>query len=187
MNKGKSILFGVMCLVLFSTTINAKGYFCLFLDEDKTSWCVENLAVNDQFTVWVFIIADHMEVIGADFGYVEPPNVLRIGSSTTIEATCHHTAALDDCDIDYGSISFSECKTGMFWVYQVTYLLTSLSASRIEIIPSVDAGGLFLTTCGDGYPQRDATILNHIYLNDCGPIATEATTWGVIKNMYDTK
>jgi hypothetical protein len=179
----KLLLFGiVMMLIAPSASAQpADAYLALYEDAARSDWCVSGIGF---VTMYLFVLPSVDGVVCAELSI----NVTGAGAGGLMWGT--PTYHPDVAEPVLGSVPgemgvcfpVGVCKTEWIYFYSVGILVQTIEAARVEIGPYGTSPYPKVLDCLDAEPE--AIIFNHFYINDCGPIAVDESSWGAIKSLY---
>lgn len=185
----RSLLLIVVLAAMLATPAAAyeHGYIGLFADETRGSWCLESTDFPFEFDVWVYCLPSDNGVRGAEFSISElAPTYFLTGTApgSSVSVTMG--------DIFAGiSYSLYLCQTDWFLLDVYSFVAIGPGQSAIWLKGHGDTGMISIASCLPGYPIEDAYAYTSIFVNyppdspECAGTATEETSWGAIKEMYN--
>jgi hypothetical protein len=176
----KLFLLGCMLAVLVapaSAQLPANAYFGLFIDEARTDWCVSGLGSHTMY----FVILPSEDGLQCS-----ELSTNLVGSGILFFVPTYHP---DSASPVMGGIPgdmshcFNTCQTDWVYAYSVQILVQTEDPVRIEIGPYATQPYPIALDCGMG--EGEAIAFTHFYINGCGPIGVEESSWGAIKSLYE--
>lgn len=83
-------------------------------------------------------------------------------------------------------VCYNACYSDWYWVVRARIYVYITDPIVIQIRPfqgpPVQPFPLLLSCLGE---ELQAYALTNLYINSCGPVAVEESSWGAIKNMYE--
>jgi hypothetical protein len=178
-----------LAVLLISTAASAQSdtYLCLFTDAEHTTWCGTAPSIPGPVTMYIFQLTKPEGSQCAEFRLIYPDDpdlsTLMPDYSDEINITLG--------ELDEGiSIGYDGCKVGWFLIASQMIITYSTTQFEISIVPHPVAGGPSYCGCETGFPKRDMTGWNSLYINydpsapECSETAVAETTWGAIKAIY---
>lgn len=181
----KLLLLGIVSMLIappVSAQLPASPYLALYEDAVRTDWCVLGPGL---VNMYLFVLPSTEGAICAELS----TNVTGPGAGGLMwTAPTYHAdiagPVMGTIPGEMG-VCFLTCKTDWVYFYSVGILVSTAEAVRVEI-------GVFGTspypkvlTCDLPAEELEGIVLTHFYINDCGPIAVEASSWGAIKSLYE--
>jgi len=152
-------------------------YIALYLDENRSCYCADGPG---QFTVYVFVLPSDNGASGSAFMVETDINGFR--GSMTKNSIVDFKLCCEDCYI------YINCMIDWHWVVSLTvYLNDGSTPGTVYVVESQSMNFLGTSSCVEGSPKENATILTNIYFNTnpCPEIGNENTSWGAIKSMFE--
>jgi hypothetical protein len=173
------ILFFVLPSAAIAQT-SRNTYIGAFLDDTHSTWCVTDVPPYS-VGLWVWAKPGISGLLGATFDIewsgvvldgdiVYHPNI-RI-SPTKCKPPCP--------DFSKG---YLDCQSDWVWLFHQTILITSSDPVIIDIHPFFAEYEHVVSYNCDDIPEP-AVVLSNVFINTCGPLPVESTTWGAIKSLY---
>ncbi len=185
----RSLLLIVVLAAMLATPAAAYeyGYIGLFADEARTSWCLESTDIPFQFNVWVFCLPSDNGLRGAEFSISDfAPTYFLTGRAPG------PYVSLSMGDIFDGiSYSLYLCRTDWVLLDVYSIMATGPGQTAIWLMDHAETGRIGVANCLPGYPVEAAYTYTSIFVNyppgspECAGTATEETSWGAIKEMYN--
>lgn len=184
----KLLLIAVLAAVLAAPASAYEfGYIALFADEARTTWCLETQDLPYAFDVYAFALPGENGMMAAEFSVSE------------LASTYYLT---DRTEGPLVSVSFGNVFTGISyslilcrrdWVLLDVYhiLATGPGQTAIWLEGHGDTGEISMADCSPGYPKDSASAYSSVFINyppgspECAGVATEESSWGAIKEMYE--
>lgn len=184
----RTLLLTVVLAAMLTTTAAASdyGYIGLFTDEDRTSWCID-VQPYAQFDIYVYCMPSENGIRAAEFSLADmPPTYIFAGNNPGPLVSISMGDVFDG--ISYGLYL---CATD--WVLLDVYhiLPTAMGPVPIWLEGHGDTGVMSIANCLPGYPIEPAYAYTSVFVNyppdspECSGTATEETSWGAIKEMYN--
>ena len=182
----KLLLFGILLMMIaspLSAQLPATPYLALFEDDARSDWCVDGIGF---VTMYLFMLPMTDGAICAELSTAVTGT--GAGALMWMAPTYHPDIAdpvLGAVPGDMG-VCFLSCKTDWVYFYSVGILVQGVDPARVEIGPyGVSPYPIVLdcTPAPDAI-EYEAIIYNHFYINDCGPVSVDESSWGAIKNLY---
>lgn len=180
----KGLLLGV-ALLLIASVVSAQlppqGYFGLFLDEERMSWCIEGT----ETTMFYFFALPPAEGLKC----VELKLVIPAGFFIFAE-TYHADVKTPVMGTLPGGVAacFNICQMeGWVQVCSAMLMIGSDVPTEIPIVAMEGSPYPKILNCSDPAVEVEALPYNYLYTNTfpCPGIANSESTWGAIKNMYE--
>lgn len=179
----KLLLFGIALMLIappVSAQLPATPYLALYEDVVRSDWCVTGIGF---VNMYLFVLPNVDGAVCAELSI----SVTGAGAGGLMWGV--PTYHVDVVEPVMGSVPgemgvcFGDCKMDWIYFYNVGILVQTVEPARAEI-------GVFGTS---PYPkvldclgaEPEAIIFNHYYINDCGPVAVDESSWGAIKSLYE--
>ena len=182
----KALLLGAALLLIasvsFAQQLPPLGYIGLFADDMHESWCTS--IIGAAFNMWIWALPGENGMKCAEFAIQYPTAGIFAG---TVTVNPGKSATLGDLPGGF-SICYTECNWDWQWIaYQSIFVMVG-DPLVFEIIPSPIVYPLPVyqfANCNEGYPKEPCIKFTNLYVNgECGPIATEESSWGAIKDLF---
>ncbi len=176
----KLFVLGCMLAVFVapaSAQLPANAYFGLFIDEARTDWCVSGLGAQ---TMYLMVLPGEGGLLCSEL------SVTLVGTGVLFfQPTYNPDTAQPVMGGVPGDMShcFNTCKTDWIYAYSVQMLVQTEDPIYLEIGPhSIQPYPIWLDcTMSEG----EAIPFTNFYINGCGPIGVEESSWGAIKSLYE--
>lgn len=156
-------------------------YIGVYLDDTHTSWCVTQ-APPYTVEIWFWALPGIEGLLGAVFD-IEYHGVELVGDRV------YHPNILilpKKCSPPCPSFSrgYIDCQSDWVWLFHETIMVATTEPTTIEVQPFLaQFSDVIAYNCDD--VDQPAIVLSTVYLNTCGPLPVENTTWGSIKSLYN--
>jgi len=176
----KIFWLGITLMVLVapaSAQLPANAYFGLFIDEARTDWCVSGAGM---YTMYIIVLPSVDGLICSEL------STALVGTGVMfVVPTWHPDSAQPVMGAVPGDLAhcFVNCHYDWVYVCSVGILVQTADPVSIEIGPYATQPYPTALDCGGG--EGEAIIFTKFYVNGCGPVGVEESTWGAIKNMYE--
>lgn len=188
----KKVLLLGLALLFVSSAVSAQQ-LALYIDEGRTEWCA--LDANGEY-VYVYLfgyLAEGLQCVElSTISMVEPVEGEPYPVSSEIRAFAAEYPA-DIADPIMGTFpneDFGACYNACYndWVWLVKAEMNIRTALPVVMYIQPFQGTIpqpfpKILNCTGGEIQ--AFPLTNCYINGCGPVAVEESSWGAIKNMYE--
>ena len=183
----RTLLLTVVLAAMLTTSAAAYdyGYIGLFTDEARTSWCID-VPAYVQFDIYIYCLPSDNGVRAAEFSLGFPPSYIVVANTPgpTVSVTLGNL---------YDGIAYSLYLCGNDWVLlgTVNMLGTAGGQAPIWLKGHGDTGVMSVASCLPGYPIEPAHAYTSVFVNyppdspECSGTATEESSWGAIKEMYN--
>lgn len=179
----KKTLLIVAAILVLAASVNAApatAYMGIFNDAGHSVNFVAPAAFTP-FDVWIWILPGVLGVQAAEFGVVFPATIV-----TT------NTAQNPDISVALGSltagisVAYFNCQTDWVYTHHLTCLALSATPGQISLVgdPSTSPPIFAIATCEEGFPYGTVVYYTPLYLYNPGPVATQQSSWGAIKNLF---
>ena len=187
----KKVLLRGLALLFVSSAVSAQQ-LGLYIDNTRTSWCSDAMVVyaylwgyfpNGLQCVEVNTIL-MTEPVGED-PYPSIPEMEFDALAPVFNADVADPVMGSFPNSDLGAC-YDACYSDWTWlVYVRMFIYTSdpmVMYIRPYQSPTVQDFPKILNCAGTEY---EAFALTNLYINGCGPVGVEESSWGAIKNMYE--
>ncbi len=178
----KALLLG-LTLLFVSGAVSAQQ-LALYADAERTTWCAENADVGAMVYVYLFVnpVAEGITCIELNTTH-EGGMYMAFAPTYNPETVQPIMGGFPDSDLGG---CFGGCQSDWIWFANVMLFNQSVEPCRIYIRPfqgpPVQEYPKVLTCGGD---EIEAFPLTDFFINACGPISVEESSWGAIKSMYE--
>jgi len=148
----------------------------------RENWCIT--VAGEQFLMWVWALPGENSMKCAEFAVSYPPSGIFAGT-----ACLNPAQSVAQGSLAGGlSICFTDCNYDWQWIAVQPIFVMAPTALVFEIIehPTTFPAPIYqFANCLEDYPKEPCILFTNLYVNgDCGPIATEESSWGAIKDLF---
>jgi hypothetical protein len=174
-------LLGCMLAVLVapaSAQLPANAYIGLFIDEARTNWCVSGLGAH---TMYLVVLPSQDGLLCTEM------STTLVGTGVMFfQPTWNPLSAspvMGGIPGDLGHC-FDECQTDWVYLCSVSMLVQTTDPVSIEIGAYTGVPYPRTLVC-DESAEPEAIPFTTFYINGCGPLGVEESSWGAIKSLYE--
>ena len=185
MKRTKTIILSLVLMLVFSN-VYAVPNIGVWADSTHTECSVWYSAPFVGFDIWIYIdTKEEAGIVCAEFQlFIESDHLLIIG----IDLNPAFSLQGGESPEAAGGVMVcsAECQTDWVWLYKLDILPISVIVSHVFAGETSPGGEFGVNSCEEGNP-RIATQYRPLSINEPGwcEIATEVSSWGVIKNLFN--
>jgi len=176
----KIFWLGMMLLVLVapaSAQLPESAYFGLFIDEARTDWCVSGIGMH---TMYLMVLPSQDGLICSELSTTLNGTGVSFLAPTWNPDTAEPVMGGFPGDLGH---CFQNCYYDWVMVGSVRMYVEDTDPKSIEIGPfatqpfpnALDCLGV----------EKWAIPFSTFYINGCGPLPVEESSWGAIKSLYE--
>jgi hypothetical protein len=176
----KIFWLGIMLLLLVapaSAQRPANAYFGLFIDEARTDWCISGIGFK---TMYLVVLPSENDLWCSELSTTVVGSGLRFFAPDWNPDTAEPVMGGIPGDL---AQCFVNCHDDWIYVCIVEMVVEDETPKSIEIGPYQTQPYPNALDCYGG--EGEAIPFTTFYINGCGPIAVEETSWGAIKSLYE--
>ena len=176
----KIFWLGIMLLVLVapaSAQLPEKAYFGLFIDEARTNWCVSGAGMQ---TMYFIVLPSENGLICVEL------STTLVGTGVSFLAPTWNPDKVDPVMGGFPgdlAVCFGSCHYDWVTFCSVRMFVDDEDPKSIVIGPYATQPFPNALDCFGG--EDWATPFTTFYINGCGPLAVEESSWGAIKSLYE--
>jgi hypothetical protein len=159
------------------------AYVGIFADSGHNV-CSLGPAAYSAFNVWLYWLPGVRGMIGGDFDVIFPSELLVV---KTVNNPDMVTIGCGCCEPGI-HVCFTSChQWDWVWTHQLTCMISSGGVGvpgSIRVVPAPGELSPRVATCEPGYPMEPVTVLTDLHLYQSCTYATEPTSWGAIKGLF---
>jgi hypothetical protein len=183
-NEMKKVLFAVALVALLSSSAFGTNMIALFADASGTE-CSVNPNAGDYYHVYVFLLPGPEGAWAVEYQLNKPAGPHFIDSRT--DADLVGVATGQDTGADGMSVAFEYCQASPVWFFDY-YVATYSTAPDYWTFTNhagADPPGIYSAICDFDHTREDAAAYNSLGVNAPCEFATEESSWGAIKSMFN--
>ena len=180
----KRILLLGLALLFVSGAVSAQQV-AMYVDEARASWCVMDAMPYDFINIYLFINPPAEGAKCIDLSTVaEYGNYRVFAYEPNPGAQDPILGGFPDDDL---AGCFAACQDTWNWLVRGEIMMLSADPVKIYFRPSQDPvqPNMWMLNCADPAEEVEALALTDFYVNSCGPVSVEESSWGAIKSLYE--
>ena len=181
----KRILLLGLALLFVSSAISAQQ-IAMYTDETRASWCAVDIGPYMDVYIYLFVGPTQAGIKCIDINATHEGGAFRAFAPTWNEDDVNPGATLGTFPDNDLATCFFACQYDWNWVCRGELMLLDIDPARFWLRPSQDPlqPNMWVLTC-EPSEEVELFALTDFYINSCGPISVEESSWGAIKSLYE--
>lgn len=178
----KRILLLGLALLFVSGAVTAQQV-AMYTDETRTSWCAVDCALYTHVYIYLFVGPPAEGAKCVDLNSTHEGGMFMTGTPEwNPDINPAHLGNFPDADL---ACCFNTCQQDWNWAIKGDLFILGVDPAKFWLRPSQDPlqPNMWMLNCAG--VEVEAFALTDFYVNSCGPISVEESSWGAIKSLYE--